>query len=432
VLRLAIAGVDQRSSIADFRLFSGTLSPYHLGRIAARQAPSTLLERELPLAAWVEGGTVMLGPVRALELGTYTVATPELGRVVEFVVTETVPVLARLWPPRSVLEGVGPLVYCGEVAGVPVGEFTLAPAAVAAALAAGVDASGSFADRCVQLAVAEPPPGGTLLLPPILESDVALDPAPLRYVSRERTEPPCIEAELALGPLCAEVQDDRLVIRAFGAPALLSLTAPTPWLSVVLPGQSAVLRGLAPDSEYALSGGVSHSGAGQERVQLTFTTLPRRPHLVIDEVLLDPAGVERVSEWIELTNDGSAALSLAGMSIEDVGGVAALPPVSVASGERVLLVDDEFGPDLELDLAPPPTARLVRVTELGKGGLSNQGELLRLRDSAGIVISRFPANKSKRPGQSVARRTSDAPDDEPTSFAPHADPGASPGAPNML
>src|SRR5687768_10510077 len=110
VLRLAIAGVDQRSSIADFRLFSGTLSPYHLGRIAAREEPSTLLERELPLAAWAEGGTVMLGPVRALELGTYTVATPELGRVVEFVVTETVPVLARLWPPRSVLEGVGPLV----------------------------------------------------------------------------------------------------------------------------------------------------------------------------------------------------------------------------------------------------------------------------------------------------------------------------------
>jgi hypothetical protein len=394
--------------------------------------PSTLVERELPVAVWGEADTIVLAPTGALEVGSYTVATPELGRVVEFTVTESVPVLARLWPPLEVVEGVGPIVYCGDVAGVPAGAFALSPAGVLATLAAGADGAGRFADRCVHLSLLEPVPGETLVLPPLLESDVALDPAPLRYISPQSAESSCVESELALGPLCAEIQDDRLVIRAFGAPALLSLAEPAPWLSVVLPGRSAVLSGLAPNSEHRLAGSVLHQGAGEELVEIVFSTLTRRPHVVIDEVLLDPAGVEGASEWVELTNDGSALVSLAGMSLEDVGGVAALPPVSIAPGERVLLVGEEFGPDPELDVPTSPMARLVGVGELGKGGLSNQGELLRLRDSEGAVISRFPANKSKRAGQSVARRTPDAPDDETGSFGPHAEPGASPGAPNAL
>jgi hypothetical protein len=193
-----------------------------------------------------------------------------------------------------------------------------------------------------------------------------------------------------------------------------------------------VLRGLEPSTSYALSGALFELGSGEAPFAVEFSTLAARPHVVIDEVLSDPSGVERTSEWVELTNDGVHPASLLGMTFEDVGGLVELPDVVVAPGERVLLVDDDFAPDAELDLAPEPSTRLVRVSALAKGGLSNQGELLRLRDAKGAVVSRFPAEKSGQAGRSLARRTPDAPDDAPSSFGPHLAPGASPGQPNAV
>jgi hypothetical protein len=75
--------------------------------------------------------------------------------------------------------------------------------------------------------------------------------------------------------------------------------------------------------------------------------------------------------------------------------------------------------------------RLV-VRGLGAGGLANGGELLRLVDHGGRVLSRFPAIPAPGPGQSVARVAPDAPDDEPGSFAAHAEQGASPGWRNVV
>jgi hypothetical protein len=69
---------------------------------------------------------------------------------------------------------------------------------------------------------------------------------------------------------------------------------------------------------------------------------------------------------------------------------------------------------------------------LGTAGLSNSGELLRLVDAGGSVVSRWPSLAAPAPGQSLARRAPDALDAEASSFAPHAPPGASPGAPNSL
>jgi len=40
-------------------------------------------------------------------------------------------------------------------------------------------------------------------------------------------------------------------------------------------------------------------------------------HLVISEVLYDPAGVEPDAEWIEIYNPGSVPLSLSGYKIGD-------------------------------------------------------------------------------------------------------------------
>lgn len=432
VLRLRIERAERHSALSDFRLFSGTLSAYHLGRIAARELPSTLREREIPVAVWQEPNAVVMAPARVLEFGIYSVATPELGRVLEFTVAEQTSLLERWWPPRSYSEGAGPMLYCGDVTGVELGPVTLPPAGVPAVVEAGIDTAGRLAERCVRISMTADPTSGTLLLPPSLPAGTALDPAALRYVRSDSAAAPCLEGEMPIGPVCVEIQDDRLVLRTFEGPALLSLSAPRAWVGVVEPDTSAVLRGLDPQTSYELSGSLFELGSGERSFSADVVTLPAQPHIVIDEVLSDPSGVERTSEWIELTNDGAQPVSLSNMTFEDAGGVVSLPDVLVTAGERVLLVDDEFAPDPELDLVPPAATRLVRVGTLGKAGLSNQGELLRLRDAAGIVISRFPAEKSGSPGRSLARRTPDAPDDAPSSFGPHLAPGASPGAPNAV
>lgn len=432
VLQLRVEGVEQRSALADFRLFSGALSAYHLGRVVAREIPSTLREREVPIAVWMEDEAIAVAPTRPLDLDVHTLVSPELGRVVELNVTESVPVLERSWPPSSVSAGVGPSVYCGDVGGVAIGSVSLPPVLVPAVVELGAAVLGSWAERCVVVSLAAEPAPGTLLLPPIHEG-TAFEPAALRYEPGVPPESACSAHEVALGgPICAEIADDRIAFRAFGGPALLSLSAPEPWGEVVASGGSVVLRGLAPESRYTLSGSVFDLGSGAQAFDVDVTTLAPRPHLVIDEVLSDPGGVERTGEWVELTNDGAAGVSLAGMTFEDVGGAVSLPEVLVAPGERVLLVDDAFAPDAELDIVPDAFTRLVRVATLGKAGLSNQGELLRLKDASGTVISRFPAEKSRRAGQSLARRVPDAPDDDPASFGPHLEPGASPGLPNAV
>lgn len=432
VLQLRVDGTEQRSALSDFRLFSGALSAYHLGRVAARQIPSTLRDREVPIAVWMDGDAVAIAPTRPLALGVHTLVTPELGRVLELDVAESVPLLERSWPPSGSSVGVGPSVYCGDIGGVAMGSITFPPSGVPALVEAGEVALGPWAERCVVVSLAANPPPGTLLVPPV-QQGIAFDPAPLRYEPASAPSAPCTAREITVGgTVCAEIADDRLEFRAFGAPALLSLTEPEPWGAVVAAGGSVVLRGLEPSTGYRLSGRAFDLGSGPHEFDANVTTLAPRPHLVIDEVLSDPGGVERTSEWVELTNDGGASVSLLGMTFEDVGGVVALPDVFVAPGERVLLVDDAFAPDAELDIVPDVSTALVRLTTLGKGGLSNQGELLRLRDASGAVVSRFPAEKSPSAGRSLARRTPDAPDDDPASFGPHVEPGASPGMPNAV
>ena len=72
---------------------------------------------------------------------------------------------------------------------------------------------------------------------------------------------------------------------------------------------------------------------------------------------------------------------------------------------------------------------MVRMASLGTRGLSNSGEALLLVGPEG-TLSRFPGLVAKTAGHSMARRTPDAADDDDEAFAEHADPGASPGAPN--
>ena len=176
-------------------------------------------------------------------------------------------------------------------------------------------------------------------------------------------------------------------------------------------GTSLVVRGFEPSSTTRLTGLAFDAFGERFSIDVEIATASPRPHVVLNEVLANPVGAETTGEWIELVNDGTETVDLAGFVLDDAIEPMELPRHEVAPGEMVLLVADSYSPDPELELTPPPDVALVRLPRLGRSGLANAGELLRLRDPAGTVVSRFPALAAPGPGQSVGRRTPDAPDD---------------------
>ncbi|HVR20459.1 MAG TPA: lamin tail domain-containing protein [Polyangiaceae bacterium] len=433
VFRLRVAEGARRSALSDYRMFFGELGAYHIGRIRDRNLPATLLERELPVLSWVEGQSVVVAPLTTLETGTVALATPELGLVAAVVVDATlVPVLERTWPPRNASTGAGTAIFCGELAKtVEPGASELAPIGVRATLLRGLDEAGAFSDDCVRIEPDTELPAGIPLLPPALAGSVALAPR-LLVTTRESPERTlCGEDELALGPLCAAIGDDRIELRSLSAPSFVALAAPRVVRGSVAPGASRVVRGFEPASTTRVSGLVFDAFGARVPIDVEVATGSPRPHVVLNEMLANPAGAETTSEWIELVNDGATPVDLAGFVLDDAIEPMQLPSHELAVGEMVLLVAEGYSPDPELDLTPPPDVALVRLPRLGRNGLANAGELLRLRDPAGTVVSRFPALEAPGPGRSVGRRAPDAPD-EASSFGAHAPPGASPGRPNTL
>jgi hypothetical protein len=152
-------------------------------------------------------------------------------------------------------------------------------------------------------------------------------------------------------------------------------------------------------------------------------------HIVINEVLANPLGPEPAQEWVELVNDGSIEADLAGYVLEDIGGKTDLPKARLAPGAHALIVNDAFVLDDELDPVPAPRALVLHVPKLGKGGLSNSGEPLKLVDSTGRVVSRFPIGPRVKAGSSVARVLPSSPDGLASSFkAGYPTPGARNGS----
>jgi hypothetical protein len=155
-----------------------------------------------------------------------------------------------------------------------------------------------------------------------------------------------------------------------------------------------------------------------------------RPHVVLNEVLANPAGAEPAEEWVELYNDGSESVSLGGFLLEDAGGRTLLPDASLDAGHFALIVPEAFLADDGVDPPPAPDAVLLRVPALGRAGLSNEGEMLTLRAPTGMVVSTFPAMKTKN-GVSTARFAPDAPDADSASFVASPNGTSTPGAPNV-
>jgi len=438
VLRIRVRFDATLAVDSTLHLYSGELSRYHLGRIVSGDLPGTLLERIVPALGWTERGAALavttLAPSVPLVEGTYSVACQALGLIgVVRVTSPAVPLAARVWPPYDTGVGAAHVVFCGE-RGLDDAAFdvTLEPGAVPATLRRGLAERESMRDRCSELqttgAIDE-----AAVVPPASVGGVSLDPAPLVIAPPADVSPAsCVGEELRFGPGCASILDDRAIVRSSEAPLLWLVEGPLgPQLEVAPAGARFVVSGLTPGAQNALDAWTYDLAGQRSAAHADFATREPRPHVVINEVLANAAGAEPAQEWLELYNDGQTAVELDGATIEDAGGVTALAPHVLEPGAFVLVVGQDYDAVSDLDVAPAPGTPLLRVARVGENGLGNGGERLVLRDAGGMELSRFPAVPTT-PGRSIARRQPYSLDDDPSAFAEHAPPGASPGAPNAF
>ena len=122
------------------------------------------------------------------------------------------------------------------------------------------------------------------------------------------------------------------------------------------------------------AGNPTESSAGEIDVPL------ETPPLVITEVLANPAGPEPGQEFVELRNIGEAEVSLGGLRIEDAKGADVLPEAVLPPGAYALVVPSAFDPGSTRDVAPRAGTLMIPLdARIGSDGLSNAGEVVRLR-----------------------------------------------------
>jgi Lamin Tail Domain len=425
VVRVSIAGA--RLSAGSVGLFQGELSSYYLARVKSGDLPAALAARQIPVVSWRANGALVLTPVRPLAESEYSLAG-NAGSIGQFTVTTVAPLLSRLWPPAASPGGLAHVIYCGdgsaelsfETLAFEPGDLKLTPLP-------GVDDTGLFADRCLHFSADAQLGAEQIVVPPPVLGTYALDPAPFSGAPAETaTALACSGAQVALGFGCAAVEDDRVLMST--PDAALFWVVHTEHGSVVEVTQnngSFVLRGLSPGSNERVWGSAYDASGAELAFDSVLMMSGARERLVLNEALANPLGPEPQSEWIELVNDGVIPIDLSRFQLRDGGGSMPLPGAELAPHEYVLLTREDFAPSTS-DVPPAPGARVLRVTQLGTSGLSNSGESLALLDADSNVISTLPALAAKA-GESLARRHTYSPDDDPNAFSTGT---PTPGAPN--
>jgi hypothetical protein len=137
--------------------------------------------------------------------------------------------------------------------------------------------------------------------------------------------------------------------------------------------------------------------------------------IAITELLPNPTGPEATQEFVELQNLGSEPVSLAGFTIEDATGSDPLPEVTLLPHAFAVVVPAAYDLYDGRDPPPRPGAILLRVEgRIGRDGISNAGEVVRLR-RGGEVVSRYggwiDSGRTGWTGRSVVRQPADACDD---------------------
>lgn len=416
------------------RLFQGELSDYHRGRAHHASLPSTLTERLVPL--WVEPTPegVSLIPRRLLAAETTYSLVFSRAQVVELTTRNGPSPYRLIWPGAQTVRFAW---WCRD--GAEASPVSRAGVETPLRLSDGTDATlrwGPSGRPCFLISADARPSALGAISPPSLNG-VSIDPVLFTQdsssedaVQASGDAAVCREDEDSLALGCVMVADDRMLLRGPDGGSLWWFGGDVEAVVPLVGTERAVLSGLSPGTEHDLELRVMTPAGDLYAGFASIHTSAVRPHVVLNEVMANPLGPEPQQEWVELVNDGALPVELAGFLFHDSGASVALPDVTLSPGEHALLVGPEFDADLGWDV--PVQGRLLRVEALGKSGLSNSGEPLWLESPDGRIVSRFPPLPAKRAGVSLARRHPAALDDDTTAFGEHADPGASPGAPNTL
>jgi hypothetical protein len=437
VLRLSVTlGAVPDASPADVVVVAGEVSEAHLRQLERDDISKALSERLVPAIAWMDDSTdsvrIILAPTMELAEGeTYAVASGKAFAAIHFHVADPdpVPVLPRIWPPVDEAATSMWGLWCGAQS-VPAVDVpaSLAPAGPQGIIKQGIfDGGGGI--RCVRFEATaamkedgQPRVGPPAVFLPDGHGIIArLDPRPFTV----DIEPPppalrkkCNSDELAFGPGCALVADDRLYGRGPEASWLWAVTGTgVDEVFTTQSGEAFLLKGLSPLSMNTLDVVAIDVQGAALRTLFTAATLEPMPHVILSEVQANPLGSEPAQEWVEIVNDGSVAANLGGYVLADIGGETVLPDALLPPSGYALIVNETFVEDDELDVPPATGTLLLRVSKLGLNGLSNSGEPLKLIDGLGRVVSRFPATPKPKPGRSVSRVKPDAPDGVSASFA---------------
>ncbi len=412
----------------------GTVSQVSLNKLAAGELTSTLSDRAVPSTYRALDDGWRIRPVAPLLPGqVYSVisAYGEHGKFTVGAASRTY--LARIWPP---VPGSGTSllgVYCGANAPVAPADIRLERSDVRARLLPALDNFNSRMGRCVRLiwGVTQ----DTEAQPPTVFEDYAFDPATIP--TGQLPDPPasvqCGKSEFPFGPGCAIADSGRIVVRPPPGDSLWALGfGGYSHIQLVKNGERFVIPDLGNGPAVELRTTVFDAAGRSQSCQSAVALPPPGPRIVINEVMSNSVGVEPAQEWIELVNAGTLDGNLAGLVLKDSGMGVQLPSVVIHPGEYALIVRDDFDSTQPGDVPAAELTKLIRIPQIGQNGLSNAGEPLSLLDSAGTVISGFPAVQAKTAGVSVARREWWTLDDEIAAFSPHGGQGASPGAANYF
>ncbi len=397
--QLALSGPDLDPGTV--LLVRGEVSDVALAGLAKGDPPASTRARAVELRARPFGDRLLLEPLAPLAAGRHTLAVGSRRQRFSLTVDPAfAPGLTRVFPPPLERTSASVLVLCGDA---PLPE-ELTTAAIEPTDGLDVRRGDELSQpSCAILRRLD----GPVVPPPALlggpsriylveggEIDAAGAPRAMGTAS-------CAGGEVPLGPACVTVFDDHLSVRPPSGPVYVELAANGAREAHVTSGAPVTLGGLSPDVDLTLHARFLDERGDWTSAEAYLHTMAPSPRLVLNEVLADCLGKEPLCEWIELANVGTAASVVEGHAILDEGGATPLPDLTLAPGELVLVVAEGFAPGA-LDVPFAPGTRVVSVPKLGKNGLSNAGEELRLVDVAGTVISTVPAMASK-PGRSLSR-----------------------------
>lgn len=420
----------------DLILIEGEVSNVSMGKYQAGEMTDALAERVVPSSFKLEPGRVTLRSLQRLAIGQRYSLLSRSGTMGSVVVNPNpeFPYLVRVWPPRDSPDPAMQVIYCGSSAPTESAEIDLFPTGTRATLEPGLDNYGSARGTCVRI-LPSAITGGTRMQPPAFHGGFAMEPT--SWVPGAELPPvpelQCQPLEFPIGPGCLGFVGPQAVVRGPDAATFWVLRSVLGWhMRSVEAGErfSVALPEGAPQSPIDLW--VYDLAGRYFETSVSVLAPPPAAQVVINEVMANPFGSEPAEEWIEIINAGTASAEMVGWRLRDESGEVELPPILIEPSGIALLARQDFTGGQAGDVPPEADCPVIRLPSLGKNGLTNAGEGLTLLDSAGTVVSRFPARSSGREGVSLARREPGVLDDSPEGFAPHAAPGASPGRANSV